>query len=252
MRRIFTSKFTRIGVLAIALIGGAAALAASGGSSNKPHTLTIVGSAHVVSAHHTRNGARARAGQTRQHRRSARNVVRAAASYLGLSVAQLRRELRSGKSLAQIARETPGKSEAGLVHAILTAQRANFATAEAKLARRVKAQVSAPGGPVGQVRTLGLGRTARAYLGLTGAQLRADERGGKSLAQIARETSGKSEAGLIEALVAARARALEVAVRAGALSATAEKTRLEAVRRRMSAFAHRVRHGAHAPSAATP
>jgi hypothetical protein len=44
-----------------------------------------------------------------------------AAQYLGISRATLRGELQSGKTLAQIASSTPGKSAAGLKAAIITA-----------------------------------------------------------------------------------------------------------------------------------
>jgi hypothetical protein len=43
------------------------------------------------------------------------------APYLGISEATLRTELQSGKSLAQVASSTPGKSVAGLKAAIVTA-----------------------------------------------------------------------------------------------------------------------------------
>ena len=56
-----------------------------------------------------------------------------------------------------------------------------------------------------------LGLPATAYLGVTAAQLQSELQSGKTLAQVAKETSGKSEAGLIEALVAARKERLAAA-----------------------------------------
>lgn len=53
-------------------------------------------------------------------------VLAATAKYLGLSGQQVLKELRSGKTLAQIARER-GKSTAGLEHAIVTAVRSALA-----------------------------------------------------------------------------------------------------------------------------
>jgi hypothetical protein len=50
----------------------------------------------------------------------------AVAGYLGLSRTTLRRELQSGKSLAQIAASTPGKSVAGLKAAIVAAGKARL------------------------------------------------------------------------------------------------------------------------------
>ena len=51
----------------------------------------------------------------------------AAASYLGLSPTQLEAELRSGRSLAQIAASTPGRSPAGLIDALIAAKRQRIA-----------------------------------------------------------------------------------------------------------------------------
>jgi hypothetical protein len=63
------------------------------------------------------------------HRVRARGLrvgIRAAAQYLGLSPATLRSDLRSGKSLAQIAGSTPGKSVAGLQGAIIAAEKSQL------------------------------------------------------------------------------------------------------------------------------
>ena len=48
-------------------------------------------------------------------RRFAGDVLKASADYLGISAADLKAQLRAGKSLAQIAQATPGKSRDGLV-----------------------------------------------------------------------------------------------------------------------------------------
>jgi hypothetical protein len=48
-------------------------------------------------------------------------LLRAAAQYLGMTPLQVRQQLASGKSLAQIANATPGKSSAGLVDALVAA-----------------------------------------------------------------------------------------------------------------------------------
>jgi hypothetical protein len=50
----------------------------------------------------------------------------AAAQYLGISAATLRSDLKSGKSLAQIASSTPGKSVEGLKAAIVSAKKARL------------------------------------------------------------------------------------------------------------------------------
>ena len=65
------------------------------------------------------------------HRRG--GTLATAAGYLGLSPAQLRSELRSGKSLAEIANATRGKSKAGLIGALEAAPKERLAAAAANL-----------------------------------------------------------------------------------------------------------------------
>ena len=63
-------------------------------------------------------------GKRAGHRFAGRSRARelsAAATYLGISPAQLSVELGSGKSLAQVANATAGKSQAGLVKALVAA-----------------------------------------------------------------------------------------------------------------------------------
>ncbi len=55
--------------------------------------------------------------------------VTAAAQYLGVTETALRGDLRSGKSLAEIAGSTPGKSVAGLKAAVIAAVRARLDSA---------------------------------------------------------------------------------------------------------------------------
>jgi hypothetical protein len=115
----------------------------------------------------------------RHHKGPAGPLV-TAAGYLGLSTRQLRSELRSGKSLAEIASSTPGKSQAGLVEALESADKRRLAAAATRVPRRVIAQVNRVGGPLRgaaagprhkhlRARTLS---TAAAYLGISAAQLR--------------------------------------------------------------------------------
>jgi hypothetical protein len=77
-------------------------------------------------------------GHSRTHARQPIGYVRAreisaAASYLGISTAVVARELRSGKSLAQLAAATAGKSQDGLVAALVAARQ-----------RRIAARVASP------------------------------------------------------------------------------------------------------------
>jgi hypothetical protein len=86
----------------------------------------------VVSKGHNGNPVR----QAARARRAARpdagvNILRAA-RYLGVSRRRLRSELRAGTTLAQVADATAGRSQAGLIGALVNAKR-----------RRLAAEVSA-------------------------------------------------------------------------------------------------------------
>jgi hypothetical protein len=166
------------------------------------------------------------------HARADSNIA-VAAGYLGLSTAQLRSELQSGKTLAEIANASSGKSEAGLIQALVAARRARLAAASASLPQRVASEVH---------RGAGAGRpsTASRYLGLSAAQLRSEVRSGRTLAQIADATNGKSAAGLIDALVAARKQRLAAALSAGRLTQAQESALLAHLSSRMSARVNRV------------
>ncbi|HWD11220.1 MAG TPA: hypothetical protein VG366_05215 [Solirubrobacteraceae bacterium] len=155
------------------------------------------------------------------HRRAAATIPRdlsTAAGYLGVAPAQLQAQLRSGKTLAQVAAATPGKSEAGLIAAIVAVRQAKLAAISAKLGKRVKAEVDHTPGQ-------GLPAVEGAYLGLTREQLRSEVRAGKTLAAIAAATPGKSEAGLIAAIVARRRATLAGLVKTGKLTQAQVNTR---------------------------
>ncbi len=68
------------------------------------------------------------------------------------------------------------------------------------------------GGPAGSF------SAATAYLGISPTQLFAEIRSGKTLAQIANSTSGKSASGLIAAMVAAQQSQLDAAVKSGRIT----------------------------------
>jgi ABC-type microcin C transport system duplicated ATPase subunit YejF len=130
----------------------------------------------------------------------------AAATYLGTTVDALATQLRSGKTLGQIANATSGKSVQGLIDALVAAAKAHLgATVPPDLTQRITDLVNGvralhrhwgmhAGGP-------GL-QAAATYLGTTVAALQAQLQSGKTLAQIADATSGKSAQGLIDALTA--------------------------------------------------
>jgi hypothetical protein len=166
--------------------------------------------------------------------RTARRDLAPAASYLVLTIAQLQSDLGSGETLAQVADATSGKSAAGLIEALVAARKQKLTAAAATLTKRVTAEVNrrgGPGSPVARGATrpgwrrlfaapTRLGFVAAAYLGTPVAQLQSDLKSGETLAQVANATNGRSEAGLIEALVAARRARLSAAVAAGNLTPT--------------------------------
>jgi hypothetical protein len=178
--------------------------------------------------------------------RTPHGPVAVAAGYLGLSTAQLQSELHSGRSLAQIANATGGKSASGLANALIAADRARLSTAIATLPSRVQAQVNRAGGPNG--RTLGAaaprrqgGAAAARYLGISRAQLQRELRSGRSLAEIADTTPGKSAAGLIDALVSARKAALDARVADGRLTRAHEQARLSKLHAKVSTVVNQAR-----------
>ena len=146
----------------------------------------------------------------------------AAASYLGSTTDALLTQLQAGKTLAQVADSTSGKSKAGLIAALVAHEKQELADAVAakRLTQAQSDQIAStltqrftgfvngvrpaigPGGR-GPGRDHGDGiQVAATYLGLAVDSLRTQLQGGKTLAQVANATSGKSASGLIDALVA--------------------------------------------------
>ena len=146
----------------------------------------------------------------------------AAAAYLGSTTDALLAQLRAGKTPAQVADATSGKSKAGLIAALVTHEKQELADA-VKAGRLTQAQsdtiaasltqrftdfvngvrpAMGPGGR-GPGHDHGDGiQVAATYLGISLDSLRTQLQAGKTLAQIANATSGKSASGLIDALVA--------------------------------------------------
>jgi hypothetical protein len=200
------------------------------------------------------------------HRRAHHGATRqlaVAASYLGVSPAQLSSELSAHKTLAQIADSTSGRSAAGLSAALVAARKARLASVAAKLPQRVAAQVNRVGGPLGaaahgkSARQRGvaalfakptrLGAVAAGYLQVAPKQLLADLRAGKTLAQVADATPGKSQAGLVSALAAARRAKLERASAAGRVPAARKAKRLARLDKHIGALVQRQFAGAGSP-----
>jgi hypothetical protein len=161
-----------------------------------------------------------------------------AATYLGLTTDALATELQSGKTLAQVAKAASGKSESGLVDALVAHEQDELAQAvkdgrltqaqadqmSAGLKDRVTQQVERTGPPAGGP---GFGHgpgggddlaAAASYLGVSTSNLLKELQAGKTLGQVADATSGKSKAGLIDALVAHEKSELAQAVKDGHLT----------------------------------
>jgi hypothetical protein len=192
-----------LGVAVLAVLAAVLVLVLSGGDQG-PHRRARIG----------------RAGQS---------DVQIAAGYLGLSTVELRRRLRSGLTLAQVADTGKGTSSAGLFHALVqahaTALRKRGLSAGKERARlaaisgRLKSELrrAHPGGS----RELTL---ASGYLGIEADELLARQASGRSLAEIASSTPGKSRSGLIQALTQPRERRLRAAAAAHQItSATVQK-----------------------------
>jgi hypothetical protein len=158
-----------------------------------------------------------------------------AATYLGLSETDLQTTLRSGKTLAQVANATDGKSADGLIDALAAAAKKHIAadvtsgrltqeqadTILAGLKQHVTARVNSTGpprGPHGHGGPHGGLDAAATYLGLSESDLMTKLQSGKTLGEIADATSGKSKAGLLAALVADEKSHLAQAVKDGRLT----------------------------------
>ena len=180
-----------------------------------------------------------------------RGDLAAAGRYLGLSAKQLRRELRAGKTLAGLARASSGRSSAGLVDVLVSAKTARLdaAVATGRLTRaRANAQLAKlqqrAGTEIHRAHLLGLGpgtgivAVSARYLGVSRRQILVERRAQRSLAQVAAVRKGKSAAGLINALVAARKANLAAALSASSLRRS--ERALAELRKRMTAAVQRV------------
>ena len=158
------------------------------------------------------------------------DLMAAAATYIGISAADLKTQLQAGKSLADIA-VANGKTRDGLIAALMAAEQTSISTF-------VDAKGTAfPGGPGNG----GPGRggpgfgfavqgdplaTAATFLGTTTTDLRTKLQGGQTLAQIA-VAAGKTRDALIAALVNDAKTKIEAAKTAGTITAD-QATTLEA------------------------
>jgi hypothetical protein len=227
--------------------------------------LAAGGSIAAVSATGETSPRRHAGAHRHAHRAHVRDLA-VAAAYLGISPAQLTSELGSGKTLAQIADATAGKSAAGLTEALIAVHKARLSTATAKLPQRVAAEVHRAGGPgsamlrparhrlsrsaqltVQYSAPAAAGNLAARYLGVAPAQLKSQLSSGETLAQVADATAGKSKVGLIDTLVASRRGKLARAAAAGRLTQARHAKRLAGLDKRIGKLVQRQFAGPGAP-----
>jgi hypothetical protein len=160
----------------------------------------------------------------------------AAVAYLGLTPAQVQADLTAGKTLAQIAAATTGKSTDGLIGALVVHEKAEIAAkVTAGTITQAQADAAIPtltAHFTAFVNGTGFERgghghggghsdefdAAASYLGVTAADLLTKVQAGQTLAQITAATSGKTVAGLVAALVTAEKTELDAKVKAGRIT----------------------------------
>lgn len=148
------------------------------------------------------------------------SLFTAAATYIGITEAQLRTELGTDRSLADVA-IAHGKTRDGLIQALTAAQQQSIATLVDQKgigARRNPGPAfgRGPGGPFLASDPL---VAASTYLGITRTDIETKVRAGQTLAQIANATAGKSRDGLFSALVADATAKIDAAQKAGTITA---------------------------------
>ena len=147
-----------------------------------------------------------------------------AANYIGITVDQLRTEMGTTKSMADVAL-AHGKTRDGLIAALVAAETANIQQRVGDMVDHKGAPQKGPAGRpgFGPGFTAGIRfdafQTASTYLGISVQDLMTKLRGGQNLGQIAAATAGKSRDGLIAALVTAEKAQIDQAVKDGKLTA---------------------------------
>jgi hypothetical protein len=142
----------------------------------------------------------------------------AAAAYIGITEAQLRTELGTDKSLADVA-IAHGKTRDGLIAALVTAQQQSIATLVDQKGIGARPNPANGRGPGGKSVIGDTEAGAATYLGTTEADLETKLHAGQTLAQIANATAGKNRDGLVNALVADATAKIDAAQKAGTITA---------------------------------
>jgi len=252
--------------LAAAAVVGAALLAAGGAYAASKHASKGAASGGLAAGTFVSSQAGvlprfAHGGPGMGHRGG--DDFAAAATYLGLTEDALRTQLQSGKTLAQVADATSGKSTSGLIDALVKHEQDELAqavkdgnltqaqadTMSANLKQRFTDMVNGVPGPFGHGGPgFGFGHhggdalaAAATYLGISQDALLTQLQGGKTLAQVAGATSGKSTSGLIDALVKHEQDELAQAVKDGNLTQAQAETMSANLKQRVTDLVNGVR-----------
>ena len=166
-----------------------------------------------------------------------------AATYIGVTEAELRTELQTGKTLAEIA-VAHGKTRDGLIAALSAEATKQITTAVDQPGttftdRGGRGGRGGPGGVRGITNDIG---AAAAYIGTTEADLRTKLQAGQTLTQIA-TAAGKTRDGLIAAMVAEGNAKIDAAVAAGTITAAQATDKKAAVTAHVTAEVDQVRTG---------
>jgi len=158
------------------------------------------------------------------------NILATAATYIGITEAELRTELQTGKTLAEVA-VAHGKTRDGLIAALSAEATKQITTAVDQPGTNFSGPGGrgGPGGPHAMI-TNDIAAAA-AYIGTTEADLRTKLQAGQTLAQIA-TAAGKTRDGLIAAIVADGNAKIDAALAAGTITAA------QATERKASLTAH--------------
>ena len=181
----------------------------------------------------------------------ASEVLKTAATYLQMPLADLQTALKGGKTLAQVASDK-GKTAAGLVTAITDAAKANLDAAVAagwltqKQADALLAGVTKDatelvndGPPVPPTPKSGPLDAAATYLGMSVADIESALKSGKTLAQLV--TAPKTVDGLVDALTADAQTKLDKAVDNDLITQAQENAILSKLKAQVTDFVNGVR-----------
>lgn len=173
------------------------------------------------------------------------NVLATAAAYIGVTEADLRTELQTGKTLAEIA-VAHGKTRDGLIAALSAEATKAITTAVDQPGTSFsggpggRGGPGSPGGPGGVRGVTNDMAAAAAYIGTTEADLHTKMQAGQTLTQIA-TAAGKTRDGLIAAMVADGNAKIDAAMAAGTITAAQATERKAALTAHVTAAVDQTR-----------